>query len=741
MSGWALTAAIVLLAWLAPMVARLRELASLRLPGRIERRVAPVRAQPAVDDLFQPLEAELLALGFRFSHATQWRAVPRELTPWRPVRVYVHAQYPILAQVMAPGLLELPNLHALVMLAQVREGLMVGSSNLPWSVVPPDPQLLRTAGEGHASVKEQYEAQLAAMRAEGLPDFLPWGEPEQIEARLTDYENRTIQAAVGQGWCRPDGEALCVSLRRLPELFVWTARRTRLLRRTLAALPDDSVALKRAAPLERSLLIYAAGKLAPRPAPLPPVQWALYGGSCLLFLLLAWLVFDLTLAACLLVVVALHEAGHYLAMRAFGYRRTQMLMLPLVGGVAFGEASRPDAWHRALVALAGPVPGLLLGLALLWAVPAGGATALLAWLLVFINALNLLPFAPLDGGQVLEALLPARHAAVRIGLEALAACGLLALAWWFGSPLLLVLLVLRVLGWGGLWRQLQFERWYRRAAARMRPADAKAAVRLSFQLLERLLPARASLAQRVRMVDEWLDRLRDKPMAVPRKAGLAVLYAVLLALPVAGLPRLLAHAQLSFLSEEERLVQAGLERAHQAREMDIAALARAVDVAAGTRAPASSLALESLATRTGRALPDEVHALYQSGDGLRAADGLELHAVADVRPLRDNRPRLVAQLTRELRERHPQRPGAVPIACETDPDRPCFLPLDQVAQWLQVGSWQGDPLLLHPQPHPDGRWRLVLLAADEARLTELPALRVLLESSYLRQGGPAVPAR
>lgn len=739
--SWAVLAgAVVLLVGLAPLVTRLRDLASLRFPSRIERRPAPVRLQAAVDDMLKPVEGELAELGFRFSHAVEQRGTPRALTPWQAVRVYRHHHYPVLAQLTAPGPVELPNLPALVMLAQVREGLVVSTSNLPWTVVPPAPLVTRPAGEGYASVKEQFDAQLAAMHSEGLPDFLPWGDEGDIEARLTQYENRTIEAGIEQGWCRRDGEMLAIAPRRLPALAFHTLARLRRFRATLRNWPADAPALKTQAPLERGLLIFVAGKAVGRASPPPAVQWALYAASCVLFVLLAAALFGFSLAWALLAVVALHEAGHYLAMRAFGYRRTQMLMLPLIGGVAFGEESRPNAWHRAIVGLAGPVPGLLIGCALLWAAPPQSGLALLAWLMVLVNALNLLPFHPLDGGHVLEALLPARQVVVQAGLEVLALLGLIALWWLLDAELALLLAALRVLGWRALWRQLQFERWYRRSAARAKPGDAKAVARLSFQLLERLLPNRTSLAQRIRMVDQLIAHLRYKPMKGARTLGIALAYAAALALPLLAAPQVAQQMRASFLSDAEKQALAQAEAGRRAQRMSMAELAGALESRAAAPAPASELALSSLAHRTGDVLPDDVRELYLARDGLRTAAGLELFSAADIRPLRENRPRLASQLGKRLQELHPQRPQHVPMACPGAAERRCGHALDDVLAWPELGTLEGQPLLLHPE-RASGRWRLVMLRLDPGELVEQPALRELLQAQLLARSAPAPAAR
>lgn len=118
----------------------------------------------------------------------------------------------------------------------------------------------------------------------------------------------------------------------------------------------------------------------------------------------------------LFAIVLLHEFGHSLACRQVGGTADQIVLWPL-GGIAFvNPPRRPGAvlWSIA----AGPLVNVALVpvLELLWvfAVQAGLAdtapdTFRLIWMIRSINLLllifNMLPVYPLDGGQILQALL------------------------------------------------------------------------------------------------------------------------------------------------------------------------------------------------------------------------------------------------------------------------------------------------------------------------------------------------
>lgn len=160
--------------------------------------------------------------------------------------------------------------------------------------------------------------------------------------------------------------------------------------------------------------------------------------SLVIFYLAFGLIFSWVLVAMLAVALFMHEYGHYLAMRYCGYRNTQIFFLPLLGAVTTGQKINPTLGQELLVYLAGPLPGILLGLGLL----ASPWVDTWPWIREFaivcfiLNFINLLPLIPLDGGRVVEKLLFARFAGARFGFYALSAAGF-AVAAWFTRDLIL----------------------------------------------------------------------------------------------------------------------------------------------------------------------------------------------------------------------------------------------------------------------------------------------------------------
>jgi Zn-dependent protease len=130
----------------------------------------------------------------------------------------------------------------------------------------------------------------------------------------------------------------------------------------------------------------------------------------------------------LLVVLALHELGHLAAMRAFGFSDLRMFFIPFFGAGATGRKIDATGTQRAIVALAGPVSGILLGMVLLLALYPieSEVVGLFVGLMLFLNFFNLLPLLPFDGGRLIHIVLFSRWPGVELVFRLVAA---LLLAW------------------------------------------------------------------------------------------------------------------------------------------------------------------------------------------------------------------------------------------------------------------------------------------------------------------------
>ncbi|HIP51700.1 MAG TPA: site-2 protease family protein [Campylobacterales bacterium] len=117
----------------------------------------------------------------------------------------------------------------------------------------------------------------------------------------------------------------------------------------------------------------------------------------------------------LLVILLIHELGHFYAMKFFGYKDTSIFFIPLFGAAAKGEKEDVTAFQEFIVSLAGPLPGMLISVTIgvgIFMNPSVFDNALLkeyAIMSFALNYLNLLPVFPLDGGKIVQTLLFSRY--------------------------------------------------------------------------------------------------------------------------------------------------------------------------------------------------------------------------------------------------------------------------------------------------------------------------------------------
>ena len=110
-------------------------------------------------------------------------------------------------------------------------------------------------------------------------------------------------------------------------------------------------------------------------------------------------------------VLLLHELGHYAGMRLFNYQDVRMFFIPFFGAAVAGRSRSVLGYKEAIVLLLGPLPGIALGLVLGIVCLSVDSPTLrsAALLLLLINAFNLLPFLPLDGGRLMHLVLFSRQ--------------------------------------------------------------------------------------------------------------------------------------------------------------------------------------------------------------------------------------------------------------------------------------------------------------------------------------------
>jgi stage IV sporulation protein FB len=109
----------------------------------------------------------------------------------------------------------------------------------------------------------------------------------------------------------------------------------------------------------------------------------------------------------LLVVLVIHELGHFIAMKVFKYENVRMLFIPLMGAFVQGKKSNYSQKQSLIVLISGPFPGIVIGNLLFWYSTWSPYNTWLgqpAILFILLNIINLLPLDPLDGGQMFKLL-------------------------------------------------------------------------------------------------------------------------------------------------------------------------------------------------------------------------------------------------------------------------------------------------------------------------------------------------
>ena len=108
-------------------------------------------------------------------------------------------------------------------------------------------------------------------------------------------------------------------------------------------------------------------------------------------------------------IVMIHELGHFFAMKFYKYNDLGIFFIPLLGAYVSGTKRDVSQQQSAVILLAGPLPGILIGIILyLLDKNSSGyylfdiSLARIGLLFIILNLINLFPIYPLDGGQLLN---------------------------------------------------------------------------------------------------------------------------------------------------------------------------------------------------------------------------------------------------------------------------------------------------------------------------------------------------
>ncbi len=185
--------------------------------------------------------------------------------------------------------------------------------------------------------------------------------------------------------------------------------------------------------------------------------------SLVLFFNLGWFNWGLDFVINLLIVLFVHETGHYLAMKLSGYKNLQMFFIPFIGAAVSGQSHNVKTWKKVAVSLAGPLPGIIIGIAMIWLSFTYNSDKLnqIGILFLIINGFNLLPLLPLDGGWVINHTLYSRVPFCEIIMRVIAFCLFMILAMRTDDFIIYILAFFNFTGIQAAWHNWRFIQTFR----------------------------------------------------------------------------------------------------------------------------------------------------------------------------------------------------------------------------------------------------------------------------------------
>ena len=414
--------------------------------------------------------------------------------------------------------------------------------------------------------------------------------------------------------------------------------------KSLASRPKATGESEKSIPTSRlGFLAHVAERTKER-APSQGMQWLLLALSSILFIFIGWPLLGVEYTLIVFGVILFHEGGHWMAMRSFGYGNPHITLLPLLGGVTIGHENDPSAGKRAWVALAGPLPGILLGWTLLFFVGVGHIDVLAdyaGWVLptcivlLFVNYLNILPIPPFDGSHVVQAILPPRWVWLQVlFLLVGVALGIYVaylLEFW---PIALISAIQLI----GLKSLLQTTRLVAELEAEPMPFGQDESARRTwlFERLEQKLGTAKVDVGRIGLSNQLLHRLTVQPMDWLQRLAVSGIYGALLIVPVIALMFWTTDLWTAGTSPEMESLYDEFDveweqLSARAQTLDMTELVSDLSENQTKAKPATQAALAAAEQRLGRSLPNHLAEFYALNDGALQLTGIG--PVDEIRPI------------------------------------------------------------------------------------------------------------
>ena len=234
-------------------------------------------------------------------------------------------------------------------------------------------------------------------------------------------------------------------------------------------------------------------------------------------------------------VLGFHELGHLLAMRAFGYQDTSVFFIPFFGAAAVGKKQDASMIQKFVILLAGPLPGILVGIALMvgkinFKLVYPEWIDILMYTAILLNFLNLIPIYPLDGGKIADLLLFSRNPYTDVIFKAVAVAFFVAFSG--GSPWIWMIAGVVALTIPNGFKSAKLFNQFQKKLKDDSKQNREQFLRHIFELMRELGYHKLNFTQRYGIAKNILERSREIRAHWRQRLGLAGIYLFsLLGLP------------------------------------------------------------------------------------------------------------------------------------------------------------------------------------------------------------------
>jgi tetratricopeptide (TPR) repeat protein/Zn-dependent protease len=538
---------------------------------RIIRRVSPATEEPPVHikNILEPTITQLIDLGFAIVGYYQIQRVRicDEPLDWG---AFLHYNNQVYAAVFIPQIddNDQPSINVgFTSIFLDRGGLSSTNTKIHQSIkriigqLPPE--IAYTQDLGNISMSELWQAHQTKLKEFCLTrtsvtvmieEFI-----ETVE-QINEAEIKALVKAKKVVWVEPNKTyrwSLMVipamALIYLPKLWLNIITQTDKTKQADTATLELEIEKFQSGTLELEIAQFQAEQEKQSPKISPKLQRGLLIGSLAAFIAIyaarsSWqgmLIF--------VGVLLLHEGGHVLAMKWFGYRDVTMLFIPFLGALATARKDDASLSEKVWISLAGPLPGLILGIGLAiafgsldngfsWYLSNASWIRTLTFTLIGLNLFNLLPIYPLDGGQVADLLLFSGNPYLGILFKSLGVLLLLLIG--LKQPIFLVFALLIALSVPHSFRVAKIQKQLQKNFRSQPPSDRSELIRRIFENLQESPYDKFAFAHKSTIVKSILDIQKEKSARWHTRLGLSSVYVIsLIAGAIGGLYAIFPNPQ------------------------------------------------------------------------------------------------------------------------------------------------------------------------------------------------------